>query len=108
VQGTMEMMFSDFVFGGEGRDIKLDVRAKIKASNTFNPEVKAKKAQEVSLKSFTEASNFQSSKAFDIMNPNRSGSVQNDNLKQNKRTADATEKLADRDGVTFVQKEIPR
>ena len=59
-----------------------------------------------SLKSFVSAAGFQSSKAFDILNPNRPGSVAQDNKKANERTANAVEKIADSEAVRLVKKDI--
>lgn len=59
-----------------------------------------------SIKSVVDAAEGSSSAAFDILNPNRPGSVQNDILKENQKTAENTEEIAEEiqsGGITMVK-----
>ena len=110
VQLGVEDVLSDLFFEGKGKDILLDeaqpFKAKTKKEDLVFTPPEIKKVAAVSLKSFTDAAGFQSSKAFDILNPNRPGSVAHQNKMANERTADAVEKIADSDGVSLVRKDI--
>jgi len=108
VQGEIEDVITMLFFDGEGIDVKLGARDVTPTAPPIQKEVAQQIAKpvEVNLKSFVDAAQAQSSRAFDILNPNRSTSVHSKIEKNTKETADAVQKLADQPGVKFIQEEI--
>jgi len=90
---------------GAGVELGGDGSQKTTQPNTTTRplQVEQKKPVEFNLKSFTEAAMAQSSAAFNALNPNRVGSVQQENAKANKETAENTRKLTEGEIVKLAQ-----
>jgi hypothetical protein len=108
VQSAVEDAITYIFYAGEGADIELNVRTPRKTITGINRLKEAEKEKDIkfNLKSFSEGAQFQSSKAFDILNPNRQGSVQKEQLSELKAIKEAVQKQADGKEVKLVKQEL--
>lgn len=87
-------------------DEELEMALKIKLTPIPLDDKKPVKTQIINIKSFSDAVEGGSSKAFDILNPDRPGSIAQEQLAANKETAENTAKIVaklDEEGVRFVE-----
>ena len=105
VQLDIEDIFSDLLFGGEGKDIKLGGATGIVGAGKKRESVGLSPA---SIKSFSVAAQAQSSAAFDQLNPNRPSSVQGKQLAVQEKIEVNTAKIAEKKAteITFTQVNI--
>jgi hypothetical protein len=110
IQGTVENIISDLFFDGMGKDIELGGKTTRERADLSQlaaiPAPAAQAEQKFNLRSFAEAADFQSEKAFNVLNPNRAGSVQNQQLSELKQIKDAVVKQADSQKVEIIKKDI--
>jgi len=111
VQGAVERAITAMFYGGEGANIKLGGESeprRIQAINRLATGQKKEEAkqQKFNLKSFADAAAFQSEKAFNILNPNREGSIEKQQLSELKGIKDGIMKMSDKDFVALVKKDI--
>lgn len=109
-QGDLENKLLDFAasIGLITQEIA-DAGKKVELGETIVDKEKEKKKPvtvDINVKSFSDAVEGGTSKAFDILNPDRPGSVQQEQLTAQKETAENTSKIADKlteEGVKFVE-----
>ena len=111
-QNALTDFFTEWVYFGEGKNVQLGERKKKPPKKPIIEETKENVVKEVvkqfSTQSFSAAITAQSSKAFDVLNPNRN-TVQKQQLETQKNIEKNTAAVADavRDGGTFIRQDIP-
>lgn len=108
IQGAVEDAISYVFFAGEGMDIEVGVRTtprQIQAVNRLKKD-ESEKFKQANLKSFTEAISFQSTQAFDALNPDRNQTIEKQQLSKLDQINEGIKKISDGDGVKLIKKDM--